>query len=45
MNYPGSAENNWAWRYYHGQLHRGHADRLGDLTAMYGRAPVRTETG
>ena len=39
MNFPGSAENNWAWRYREEQLTPAHAARLRDLTDIYGRTP------
>lgn len=42
MNFPGQAEGNWAWRYAPGQLKAEHAERLGELTAIYGRDPART---
>lgn len=40
MNFPGKADGNWAWRYTPDQLTRGHADRLRELTTIYGRAPA-----
>ena len=43
MNTPGQAAGNWSWRYHEGMLTRGVSDRLGDLTALYGRAPVLPE--
>ncbi|MBI2954174.1 MAG: 4-alpha-glucanotransferase [Chloroflexi bacterium] len=38
MNFPGKAEGNWSWRYAADQLTRSHADRLRELTTIYGRA-------
>jgi 4-alpha-glucanotransferase len=38
MNYPGRAEGNWAWRLLPDQLKDGHAERLRELTELYGRA-------
>jgi 4-alpha-glucanotransferase len=43
MNLPGSGEGNWAWRYYPGQVDGGHAARLAELTAVYGRAAGRVK--
>jgi 4-alpha-glucanotransferase len=40
MNYPGKAEGNWQWRYTADMLTDELADRLRELTAVYGRAPV-----
>ncbi len=37
MNFPGTAEGNWAWRLEPGQLTSEHAERLGVLTRAYGR--------
>jgi 4-alpha-glucanotransferase len=45
MNFPGSAENNWAWRYREDQLRPEHAARLRDLTETYGRLPAAAEQG
>src|SRR5205814_2092327 len=39
MNFPGSTGENWSWRYREDQLGPEHADRLGELTTIYGRAP------
>jgi 4-alpha-glucanotransferase len=39
MNYPGRAEDNWAWRLAPGQLTAVHAQRLRELTELYGRDP------
>jgi 4-alpha-glucanotransferase len=38
MNLPGTAENNWAWRFRAGGLKARLWDRLGELTETYGRA-------
>ena len=40
MNFPGKADGNWAWRYSADQLTAWHADRLAELTILYGRAPA-----
>jgi 4-alpha-glucanotransferase len=37
MNFPGKAQGNWAWRYRAEQLDRRAADRLAEMTALYGR--------
>lgn len=37
MNFPGKAKGNWAWRYRAEQLDQAAADRLAELTALYGR--------
>ena len=42
MNRPGTAENNWAWRFKPRVLKDRLLDRLGELTETYGRAPRRT---
>ena len=39
MNTPGRAGGNWGWRYTPGMLTVDLAKRLGELTAVYGRAP------
>ena len=39
MNFPGSTGENWSWRYREDQLGPEHADRLAELTTIYGRAP------
>jgi 4-alpha-glucanotransferase len=39
MNYPGRPERNWTWRYRQEQLRPEHAERLAELTTIYGRAP------
>jgi len=38
MNYPSTAEGNWAWRYQSGDLTEPLRDRLKSLTHGYGRA-------
>jgi 4-alpha-glucanotransferase len=40
MNTPGQADGNWTWRFHAEQLHDAVADRLGELTAMFNRAPA-----
>jgi 4-alpha-glucanotransferase len=40
MNRPGRAEGNWEWRLRPGQLGRGVARRLLDLTRLYERLPA-----
>ncbi len=37
MNVPGEAKGNWSWRLWSGQLQDQHADRLRELTELYGR--------
>lgn len=39
MNYPGRPGGNWGWRLLPDQLRSGVAERLGELTALYGRVP------
>ena len=39
MNVPGTASGNWTWRVTAEQLAGGDFDRLGELTATYGRKP------
>ncbi len=39
MNRPGTAEGNWIWRYRDGMLDAGAADRLRELSRLYGRSP------
>lgn len=38
MNTPGEAAGNWGWRYRPGHLTHGLADRLKQMTEVYGRA-------
>ncbi len=40
MNTPGQARGNWAWRLLPGQLGEAALDRLGELSAFYGRDGV-----
>jgi 4-alpha-glucanotransferase len=37
MNYPSRAEGNWTWRVTDEQLTPHLAERLAELTALYGR--------
>jgi 4-alpha-glucanotransferase len=37
MNLPGRPGGNWAWRFTAEMLHPGVLQRIGDLTALYGR--------
>ena len=39
MNLPGTSVGNWIWRLREGLLTNALSDRLGELTALYGRAP------
>ena len=41
MNMPGQADGNWTWRLSPGQLTPRHAERLRDLSGLYGRAEAR----
>jgi 4-alpha-glucanotransferase len=41
MNTPGAVHGNWAWRVRPGQMDPACADRLANLTAIYGREPER----
>ena len=38
MNLPGSASGWWVWRFEWSQVHPWHAQRLGDMTRLFGRA-------
>jgi 4-alpha-glucanotransferase len=38
VNTPGAPEGNWAWRVRADQLDAAHAERLAELTLLYGRA-------
>ncbi len=38
VNTPGAPEGNWAWRVQADQLDAAHAERLAELTVLYGRA-------
>jgi 4-alpha-glucanotransferase len=40
MNYPGTAEGNWEWRYTADMLTDELAGRLRELTEIYGRVPL-----
>jgi 4-alpha-glucanotransferase len=40
MNRPGKAEGNWEWRYEAAMLTDEVAERLSELTEMYGRRPL-----
>jgi 4-alpha-glucanotransferase len=40
MNYPGKPEGNWQWRYTADLLTDGLADRLRELTQIYGRVSL-----
>jgi 4-alpha-glucanotransferase len=37
MNRPGTARNNWNWRLAPGSLQASHAQRLAELSRIYGR--------
>jgi 4-alpha-glucanotransferase len=37
MNFPGTAEGNWGWRYQSGVLTQELGDRLKTLTIRFGR--------
>lgn len=41
MNQPGLAQGSWQWRFCWHQVAPWHADRLADLTRLYGRSPRR----
>lgn len=41
MNLPGTSVGNWIWRMREGQFTDALAERLGELTALYGRGPER----
>lgn len=40
MNLPGSASDNWRWRYLPGSLTSARAQRMAELTALYERLPL-----
>lgn len=42
MNFPGTVEGNWSWRYRPEDLSEQWRDRLKKLTYLYGRAPTKT---
>lgn len=39
MNFPGHAEGSWGWRFGWHQVAPWHAERLAELTQLYGRIP------
>ena len=41
MNQPGLAQGSWEWRFSWHQVAPWHADRLAELTRLYGRVPRR----
>ncbi len=41
MNQPGLAQGSWEWRFCWHQVAPWHADRLAELTGIYGRLPRR----
>ncbi|MBS1229674.1 MAG: 4-alpha-glucanotransferase [Proteobacteria bacterium] len=41
MNQPGRAQESWEWRFSWHQVAPWHADRLAELTRLYGRLPRR----
>lgn len=41
MNQPGRAEGSWEWRFSWHQVAPWHAERLAELTRLYGRLPRR----
>jgi 4-alpha-glucanotransferase len=41
MNYPGRAGGNWGWRLLPDHLRDVVAERLGELTSLYGRVPLQ----
>lgn len=41
MNQPGLAQGSWQWRFSWHQVAPWHADRLAELTRLYGRLPRR----
>ena len=38
VNTPGAADGNWTWRVQPDQLDAAHAERLAELTVLFGRA-------
>jgi 4-alpha-glucanotransferase len=44
MNVPGRAYGNWSWRLLPDQLTNEVAQRLGELTTLYGRVPLEQPT-
>jgi len=39
MNRPGNPDGNWVWRFTEDQIAPGTAERLLELTRLYGRLP------
>ena len=39
MNFPGTADGNWRWRFTQEQLAAEALGRLREITEVYGRAP------
>ena len=37
MNFPGTTDHNWSWRALSGSYHKTLAEKLRNLTALYGR--------
>jgi 4-alpha-glucanotransferase len=37
MNFPGTTENNWAWRYREEMLRQNMIQRLAEMSVTYGR--------
>ncbi|MEX0737085.1 MAG: 4-alpha-glucanotransferase, partial [Bacteroidota bacterium] len=37
MNFPGTAEGNWEWRFSWSQVGPEHAKRIHELSALFGR--------
>jgi 4-alpha-glucanotransferase len=42
MNFPGQESGWWVWRFQWNQVQPWHAQRLGELTRLYGRWPAPT---
>ena len=45
MNRPGEATGSWEWRFFWDQVAPWHAERLAELTQMYGRTRVTPSIG
>jgi len=43
MNFPGKVGGYWRWRYLPHMLTQDIAQRLGDMTELYGRVPLSEE--
>lgn len=43
MNYPGTDTGNWEWRYHPDAINQPLAEKLRDLTILFGRAPQNRE--